>query len=1032
MKPENMRLRTTIATINETDKETFSQATGEEITIKYYKPENGAWSVLTKAPDEVGTYKAEVALPGVVTSYTPSDGVYSEKYITGTVSAVIGYTIEKATVEITTPPTASEINYGQTLADSNNFTGAVVNPNIEGTFTWANPRIQPAVIDSETTKYTVIFTPTDAVNYETATCEVTVKVNPAKQNVPPPEALAPTYNGAAQALITKGSAEHGIMLYALDDQPETDEGWQNSVPTATDAGEYKVWYKVFGDPNYSDTDAAFVDVTIDKAVVKVSKPPVASAITYGQKLENSALTGSEVEPSAAKGHFEWKEKTTAPAVADSARTQYEVTFVPEDSNNYEADKSYATVVVVPADPTVTPPTVNGPLVYTGEAQNLITEGSAEHGTMKYALGKTAPASKDSWSATVPTGTETGDYIVWYKVFGDTNYNDTGAAPLYVNIYPAQPGAVTPDTLVYNGKEQKLVVPGTVVGGTLQYFVGDDAPTDASQWKGDIPTGTDAGDYKVWYRVKGDANHNDVEPGSVTATIAKAPITPGVSITGWTYGEEANKPAVTGNPGNGEVTVTYSAEKEGTYTTAVPTQAGSWFVKAEVAETKNYQAGTAYPVSFAIAKVNVSIFADNKSGIYGDALHTLTWRMGGETVNGDDLGVTLTTTAKADSAPGDYPITVKWNGNANYSATVVDGVYTVGKQPVTVAAADQTIRSGEQIATGVDHATAIGLVEGHVLSAVTLAADGSAIKASGAKIVDAKGKDVTANYAVSYAAGKLNTLAPGTPAVFPPTAKELTYNGKAQVLVTAGKAEGGTMQYSLDKKTWSKKLPTGTDAGEYTAWYRVKGDADHRDVAASSLKVTIAERKASPDYTLLAKMTTSGSTRLKLSWSEVQGAQGYDVFFKNCDGKQNYTRVTITSKRSYTITGLKKRKAYKAYVVAWKKSGGRKYYIGDASPVVHAITGGYTSKQCNAKSVKLSKSSLTLKVGKSETLKTSVKGVKSGRKVLQHARLVRYYSSDANVAKVNKNGKITAVGKGSCTVYAVANNGVCSKVTVKVN
>ena len=78
--------------------------------------------------------------------------------------------------------------------------------------------------------------------------------------------------------------------------------------------------------------------------------------------------------------------------------------------------------------------------------------------------------------------------------------------------------------------------------------------------------------------------------------------------------------------------------------------------------------------------------------------------------------------------------------------------------------------------------------------------------------------------------------------------------------------------------------------------------------------------------------------------------------------------------------------------------GRKDYIGSASPVLHAITGGYTSRRCNARSVKLNKSSLTLKVGRSKTLKATVKGVKSGRKVLKHSGLVRYYSSDNNVAK----------------------------------
>jgi uncharacterized protein YjdB len=179
------------------------------------------------------------------------------------------------------------------------------------------------------------------------------------------------------------------------------------------------------------------------------------------------------------------------------------------------------------------------------------------------------------------------------------------------------------------------------------------------------------------------------------------------------------------------------------------------------------------------------------------------------------------------------------------------------------------------------------------------------------------------------------------------------------------------------------------------------------------------------------MTTSGTNKLKMSWTKVKGAQGYDVFFKKCDGKQTYTQVTITSKLNYTIKGLKVRMAYKGYVLAWYKSGGRKYYIGSASPAVHAIAGGYNSKQCNAKSVKLNKTSLNLKVGKSKTLKATVKGVKGGKELLQHARLVRYYSSNADVAKVNKNGKVTAVGKGSCTIYAIANNGVRNKAKVTV-
>ena len=74
----------------------------------------------------------------------------------------------------------------------------------------------------------------------------------------------------------------------------------------------------------------------------------------------------------------------------------------------------------------------------------------------------------------------------------------------------------------------------------------------------------------------------------------------------------------------------------------------------------------------------------------------------------------------------------------------------------------------------------------------------------------------------------------------------------------------------------------------------------------------------------------------------------------------------------------------------------------------------------------------LKAGKSKTLRASVTGVKTDRSLLEHVKLVRWYSSDANVARVNSNGKVKGVAKGTCTIYALANNGVRAslKVTVK--
>ncbi len=198
----------------------------------------------------------------------------------------------------------------------------------------------------------------------------------------------------------------------------------------------------------------------------------------------------------------------------------------------------------------------------------------------------------------------------------------------------------------------------------------------------------------------------------------------------------------------------------------------------------------------------------------------------------------------------------------------------------------------------------------------------------------------------------------------------------------------------------------------------------------------------PDNALLAKLTpSSGSdTALTLTWTKVDGANGYDIFYAKCGSTPRYRtavrggdigRLEGRTAFSYRIKHLDRGVAYEAYVRAWKRVAGVKSYIGKASPMLHAITGGYNSRYCNAKSVKVDKSSVKMKVGATKKIKASVKGVKSGREVLAHEKQLRYYSSDRNVATVNAAGKIRARGVGSCTIYVMANNGVCASVKVKV-
>ena len=76
-------------------------------------------------------------------------------------------------------------------------------------------------------------------------------------------------------------------------------------------------------------------------------------------------------------------------------------------------------------------------------------------------------------------------------------------------------------LIYDCTEQRLITPGIVVNGTMLYRLSE---TDV--YLEDIPVGTNAGEYTVWYKVEGSDGYKDVGPWSLTVRIAKAdPVPP---------------------------------------------------------------------------------------------------------------------------------------------------------------------------------------------------------------------------------------------------------------------------------------------------------------------------------------------------------------------------------------------------------------------------------------------------------------------------------------------------------------------------
>ena len=452
--------------------------------------------------------------------------------------------------------------------------------------------------------------------------------------------------------------------------------------------------------------------------------------------------------------------------------------------------------------------------------------------------------------------------------------------------------------------------------------------------------------------------------------------------------------------------------------------------------------------FAITPKPLTVTANNLTKAQGEDDPELTWKADG-LVDGDKLTGSLV--REKGEKPGTYKITQGTLDNKNYKITFVEGTLTIkaksDDKPTGAGDIDTDVETGK----GVPEMKVGGLTDEAAKDLATKA-ELERIEQGEDLLVYLKAKNI--DDSVSAADKKLVTAAI--------TAKDK--NGKvAQYLdFSMYKRIGKDPAKKLtDLKghnvTITITVPKAFEApaGVKRTFYIVRVHDGKAEIVGSGTGSTIyvntdkfstyaltyvdekaeptVKPTAKPDYTLLAQMTVAGSskTALRVKWQKVKGAEGYDVYFARCGKDYGSKAKASVSGCSVRFTKLKKRVEYKAYVKAWKKVKGKKTYIGEASPEVHAITGGYDAKNCNTKSVKLNKGSLSLSVGKSKTLKATVKGVKSGKKVLEHVRKVRYYSSNANVATVNRNGKVKAVGKGSCTIWAIANNGVRTSVKVTV-
>lgn len=306
--------------------------------------------------------------------------------------------------------------------------------------------------------------------------------------------------------------------------------------------------------------------------------------------------------------------------------------------------------------------------------------------------------------------------------------------------------------------------------------------DGTSYSTTIPTGKDAKAYTVYYKVVGDANHTDTDPVTISVSIAKKDIT----ISGI---KAKNKEYDGGTTAILDYTsVDFGGIEDGDALTVSTT---GTFEDAKVGEGKTVTLGTltmggTSVVNYQLAATGqqTTTTADITQAVLNTA--TLNSKI---TLSSTSLGYTGEPVAPTVTIDGmtegtDYDVKYK-NGDAEATATkpTDNGTYTI-------------VIMGK------------GNYTGEVVTSKT--------------------------FQITKAAAAVATA---------PTAKTgLVENGELQELITAGSGTNGTMQYSLDNKTYSTAIPKGKDAGTYTVYYKVVGNTNYADTEAKTLTVTIAEPK----------------------------------------------------------------------------------------------------------------------------------------------------------------------------------------------
>lgn len=446
--------------------------------------------------------------------------------------------------------------------------------------------------------------------------------------------------------------------------------------------------------------------------------------------------------------------------------------------------------------------------------------------------------------------------------------------------------------------------------------------DNRTYSASLPTGTSAGGYEVWYRVKGDSNHNDTA-GTTLGTVTIAPqnvttLTIEFNPGGASYDGKEHKPAVTVKDNNNRVIP--ATEYTVDYGTGDWTKAGDYEVKVTAKGGGNYTFTEAKKTFTILAAGQSPLSITNKPGKvqYGDSF-TLS-AVGGSITGAVAWASSDPLTASIDGSglvtvhkSGSVTITAKKVADGNYGEVSDTWSFRAEKKPVTaiVTAKDKVYDTNAEAELTVTWKDGDILKGDAIIFTPALSGRFDSAGVGTNKTVTITGTAPASDkYDITLPASTTASITPKPASVTGVTVPALTYDGSEQDLLSGGTAEGGDLAYSLDGVSYTLTVPQKTYAGTYPVWYKVIAGKNHEDSPAVRVNVTIAPKPVTNPVIELSSETFDYDGTAKKpdvvvkDGTTVIPASEYDVSYSNNVQIGTNATVTITAKTggNYNVSG----------------------------------------------------------------------------------------------------------------------------------